>query len=200
MKLNGTTVTPDTRKGLVFMQLEDNLMHFCWKDRKSGKMEDDFIVFPGDAEIKQISQCTTGRVLLLKFKDTNRKCFYWLQEPSEDKDEEFLKKVNDLIDNPASASILPSGGGDMGRQRFPIMASQLQSLLQGSGGDISQQQLIELLSSSGALGGGGLSSLESLIGGRTSGRSRTETSTGAESPSPSSTRSRPPERPPLDQM
>ena len=37
-------------------------------------------------------------------------------------------------------------------------------------------------------------------GGRTSGRSRTETSTGAESPSPSSTRSQPPERPPLDQM
>ena len=40
MKLNGTTVTPDTRKGLVFMKLEDNLMHFCWKDRKTGKMED----------------------------------------------------------------------------------------------------------------------------------------------------------------
>lgn len=53
----------------------------------------DFIIFPGDAEIKAISQCTTGRVVLLKFKDTNRKCFYWLQEPKEEKDEEYLKKV-----------------------------------------------------------------------------------------------------------
>lgn len=40
MRLNGTTVSPDTRKGLVFMKMEDNLMHFCWKDRISGTVED----------------------------------------------------------------------------------------------------------------------------------------------------------------
>ena len=44
--------------------------------------------------MKRISQCTTGRVFLLKFKETNRKYFYWLQEPKEDKDEEFIKKVS----------------------------------------------------------------------------------------------------------
>lgn len=32
--------------------------------------------------------------MLLKFKDSSRKCFYWLQEPKDDKDEEFMKKVN----------------------------------------------------------------------------------------------------------
>ena len=31
--------------------------------------------------------------MLLKFKDTSRKFFYWLQEPKDDKDEEYLKKV-----------------------------------------------------------------------------------------------------------
>ena len=41
-----------------------------------------------------MSQCTTGRVVLLKFKDTSRKFFYWLQEPKEEKDEEYLKKVS----------------------------------------------------------------------------------------------------------
>jgi hypothetical protein len=94
MNLNGTTVSPDTRKGLVFMKLEDSLLHFCWKDRSNGQIEDDFIIFPGDAEIKPITQCKTGRVILLKFKENNRKYFYWLQEPKDDKDEEYVKKVS----------------------------------------------------------------------------------------------------------
>jgi hypothetical protein len=41
MKLNGTTVTADKRKGLVYVfQGEDSLMHFCWKDRSTGTVED----------------------------------------------------------------------------------------------------------------------------------------------------------------
>ena len=41
MKLNGTTVTADKRKGLVYVyQGDDSLMHFCWKDRTSGTVED----------------------------------------------------------------------------------------------------------------------------------------------------------------
>ena len=55
----------------------------------------DFIIFPGDAEMKRVPQCTTGRVFLLKFRDsTTRRFFYWLQEPKEEKDEELLKKVH----------------------------------------------------------------------------------------------------------
>lgn len=41
MKLNGSTVTADKRKGLVYVyQGEDSLMHFCWKDRTTGTVED----------------------------------------------------------------------------------------------------------------------------------------------------------------
>ncbi len=40
-----------------------------------------------------MGQCKTGRVYILKFKDSARKYFYWMQEPSEDKDEELMKKV-----------------------------------------------------------------------------------------------------------
>ena len=41
-----------------------------------------------------VPQCTTGRVFLLKFRDsTTRRFFYWLQEPKEEKDEDLLKKV-----------------------------------------------------------------------------------------------------------
>ena len=41
MSLRGTTVTADKRKGLVYVyQSDDSLMHFCWKDRGTGVLED----------------------------------------------------------------------------------------------------------------------------------------------------------------
>lgn len=91
-------VHPDKRKGLLYLyQSEDSLMHFCWKDRHTGKLfktllksmltffyetgvvEDDLIIFPDDCEYVRVSQCTTGRVYLLKFKSSNRKLFFWMQ-------------------------------------------------------------------------------------------------------------------------
>ena len=45
MKLTGTTVTADTRKGLVYMKQEDRLMHFYWKDRKNGDVVDVRVAF-----------------------------------------------------------------------------------------------------------------------------------------------------------
>ena len=41
MNLQGKMVHPDKRKGLVYIyQSDDNLTHFCWKDRKTGTVED----------------------------------------------------------------------------------------------------------------------------------------------------------------
>ena len=41
MYMKGKMVHPDKRKGLVYVyQSEDSLMHFCWKDRTSGNVED----------------------------------------------------------------------------------------------------------------------------------------------------------------
>ena len=71
----------------------------------------DFIIFPGDADFCKVPQCTTGRVFLLKFKNSSRKFFYWMQEPKEDKDEDICKKVNDLILNPRDSASLE---GDLG--------------------------------------------------------------------------------------
>jgi len=39
----------------------------------------DLIIFPDDVEYKHVTQCTTGRVYLLKFKSNNRKMFFWMQ-------------------------------------------------------------------------------------------------------------------------
>jgi 26S proteasome regulatory subunit N13 len=42
----------------------------------------------------------SSRVFLLEFKDTSRKLFFWMQEPKDDKDEDFLTKINQYINNP----------------------------------------------------------------------------------------------------
>ena len=41
MTLKGSTVTPDKRKGQVYIQqTDDSLIHFCWKDRTTGNVDD----------------------------------------------------------------------------------------------------------------------------------------------------------------
>ncbi|OQR71247.1 proteasomal ubiquitin receptor ADRM1-like [Tropilaelaps mercedesae] len=107
----GKLVTPDKRKGLVYVQqTEDSLIHFCWKDRSTGATEDDLIMFPGDAEFEKVSQCSTGRVFVLKFKSNYKRCFYWMQEPKDDKDDDYRTKVNQFLNDP-SAQTRSSGNG-----------------------------------------------------------------------------------------
>jgi len=137
MNLAGTTVTADKRKGMLYIY-RDDCTHFCWKDRTSGKQEDDLIVFPNDAEMVSVPQCTDGRVVLLKFKESNKKLFFWMQEPNskKDKDEELIKKVNDVLNNPSRGGSHVRGGDD---------AEALMQLLSSSGAS-SQSQIQQLQS------------------------------------------------------
>ncbi|CAG0918661.1 unnamed protein product [Notodromas monacha] len=172
----GNMVHPDKRKGLVYMyQSSDGLMHFCWKDRTSGAVEDDLIIFPEDCEYKAVPQCKTGRVFVLKFTSSSRKQFFWMQEPKTDKDEEFSAKVNEYLNTPPSARAArrirhnaeaPStaGGGSSssaaaaaaaaiagsgaGSGRDPMSEENLQSMLM----NLNQDQLIELFGGVGGLG------------------------------------------------
>jgi len=146
MTMRGNMVHPDKRKGLVYIhQSSDSLIHFCWKDRQSGNVEDDWIIFPDDCEFVRVPQCTTGRVYLLKFKSSNKKTFFWMQEPKTDKDESFCRKVNEFLNNP------PTPGSQGGRTSAG--ERDLQSLLNS----MSQQQLMQLF------GSGGMSGLSSLL-------------------------------------
>ncbi|CAO0795674.1 unnamed protein product [Mucor circinelloides] len=100
--VDGTWIKPDTRKGQVYMdQGEDRLLHLYWKERKNQSVaEDDLIIFPDEAEFRQITQCTTGRVYLLQFKTSNERHFYWMQSKTDDKDKEIVERVNELIRDP----------------------------------------------------------------------------------------------------
>ncbi|KAG0362058.1 proteasome complex subunit Rpn13 ubiquitin receptor-domain-containing protein [Gamsiella multidivaricata] len=97
-RITGTnTVKPDPAKGLVYLDEEDGMMHFYWKNRTTGAVEDDLILFPGDAELIAVPQCTSGRVIMLQFKSSSQKLFFWLQDASTAQDQFILQQVNTLI-------------------------------------------------------------------------------------------------------
>ncbi|CAN7999074.1 unnamed protein product [Ixodes hexagonus] len=166
MTLKGKMVHPDKRKGTVYVhQSDDSLMHFCWKDRTSGAVEDDLIIFPDDAEFKKVAQCVTGRVYVLKFKSSSRRCFYWMQEPKSDKDDELVRKVNEFLNNPPMPGSSRSATGGAGGSGANLQSDlnnigdeELQNLLN----NMSQHQLVQLL---GGIGGmSGVTNLSSLLG------------------------------------
>lgn len=135
MNMVGKMVHPDQRKGLVYVyQSDDGLMHFCWKDRTSGKVEDDLIIFPDDCEFKKVDQSKNGRVYLLKFKSSSKKCFFWMQEPKIEKDEELCKRLNEVINNPPSQSSLGSSRGEGGELQYMLNNMSQQQLMQLFGG------------------------------------------------------------------
>ncbi|XP_029424306.1 proteasomal ubiquitin receptor ADRM1 isoform X2 [Nannospalax galili] len=156
MSLKGTTVTPDKRKGLVYIQqTDDSLIHFCWKDRTSGTVEDDLIIFPDDCEFKRVPQCPSGRVYVLKFKAGSKRLFFWMQEPKTDQDEEHCRKVNECLNNPPMPGTLGASGS--GGHELSALGGEggLQSLL----GNMSHSQLMQLIGPAGLGGLGGLGAL-----------------------------------------
>uniref|UniRef100_A0A182VCI6 Proteasomal ubiquitin receptor ADRM1 homolog n=1 Tax=Anopheles merus TaxID=30066 RepID=A0A182VCI6_ANOME len=155
MNMVNKMVHPDNRKGLVYVyQAEDGLIHFCWKDRTSGTVEDDLILFPDDCEFKKIDYVKNGRVYVLKFKSSSRRLFFWMQEPKTDRDDEWCRRINEVINNPPSGNSIGSGGRNGGNDN-----GDLQYMLN----NMSQQQIMQLFGGVGQMGG-----LSSLLGSMTS--------------------------------
>ncbi|XP_068161195.1 proteasomal ubiquitin receptor ADRM1-like isoform X2 [Antennarius striatus] len=183
MTLSGNIVTPDKRKGSVYIQQsDDSLIHFCWKDRTTDNVDDDLIIFPDDCEFKRVNQCTTGRVYVLKFKAGSKRLFFWMQEPKTDKDDEYCRKVNEYLNNPPIPGAPGSGGGS-GHELSALGAEGgLQNLL----GNMSHNQLMQLIGPTGlgglglgALAGPGLANLLGSGGGATSSSSSSSRSQSA---------------------
>uniref|UniRef100_A0A3Q3WAQ2 Uncharacterized protein n=1 Tax=Mola mola TaxID=94237 RepID=A0A3Q3WAQ2_MOLML len=156
MTLKGNVVTPDKRKGTVYIQQsDDSLIHFCWKDRTTGNVDDDLIIFPDDCEFKRVNQCTTGRVYVLKFKAGSKRLFFWMQEPKTDKDDEYSRKINEYLNNPPIPGA-PGSGGSSGHELSALGGEGgLQNLL----GNMSHNQLMQLIGPTGLGGLGGLGAL-----------------------------------------
>ena len=155
---------------------DDGLLHLCWKDRKTGTVEDDLILFPEEAEWLRVAQCTTGRVFVLKFKTSSQRLFFWMQEPKTDRDEEWTKKINEIINNPAAATVQRQNDGDEEMMEAGDEEEALQQLMRNGGLSAQQQQLLQML---GGMGRPPAAAAAAPAGGARSSAGTTASSTGA---------------------
>ncbi|GAW05783.1 adhesion regulating molecule [Lentinula edodes] len=92
-------VDPSPAKGAILLRREDDLLHLMWKNRTSNEVEEDLILFPSDATFLKVSQAP-GRVYVLKFSSSNQRHFFWMQDASSVRDEEFVNNVNGFLMDP----------------------------------------------------------------------------------------------------
>jgi 26S proteasome regulatory subunit N13 len=112
---SGTRVTADPRKGVVQVSTSpEGILQVQHRERVSGNLIDEALLFEGSATFERVPQCTTGRVYVLKFVGSSRRMFFWIQEPSEAKDAENCAKLNELIANPPPPGARPGAGGPRG--------------------------------------------------------------------------------------
>ncbi|KAJ6557372.1 adhesion regulating molecule [Mycena vulgaris] len=99
---NSNTVEPSPVKGAIILTAgDDGLFHFTWKNRTTGVVDEDLILFPSDASFVKVPH-PTGRVYVLKFSSSNQRHFFWLQDASTARDEEFVANINRLLEDPES--------------------------------------------------------------------------------------------------
>jgi 26S proteasome regulatory subunit N13 len=134
MDPNTKMVRAEKRKGLIQLRTEDGMIQFIWKDRVSNQADDPLHIFRDEATFRKVQEAN-ARVYVLEFKDSNRKLFYWLQEPSDEKDEQYCADVNKYINNPpqpgANTDDKTGGLGNLDQNQL------LQFLAQQSGGNLS---------------------------------------------------------------
>ncbi|RPD62357.1 adhesion regulating molecule [Lentinus tigrinus ALCF2SS1-7] len=104
-------VDPDPTKGAILLQNgEDGLLHFIWKNRSNNDVEEDLILFPGDATFAKVEQSAWGRTYVLKFSSSDQRHFFWMQDANGSRDEEFVGNVNRLLADPSIVPIWYSEG------------------------------------------------------------------------------------------
>jgi len=168
MDWDGRMVTPDKRKGkiILYTSEEDQLTHFQWMDRDKNEVVTDLIVI-NDAYLERIQKCTSGRAYILRFTSSDKKMFFWMQEPSTDKDDENVKKFNEAVgatipEKPANAAAAPAaptpaaaaaatpaapGGAAPGAQEIdPALRAVLTQFLTQQGGGPAQRAPLPMTS------------------------------------------------------
>merc|ERR1711879_159393 len=104
----------DKGKLRVFRSREDALIHLTWTvtftKNKAPQEPEDLIIFEGDCTAKLVPK-QPGRVFFLKFNGQDQKKLFWFQSGDAKKDEETIKKLNEVLNNPEEieAKVDPAG-------------------------------------------------------------------------------------------
>ncbi|TFK52410.1 adhesion regulating molecule [Heliocybe sulcata] len=147
-------------KGAIILQKgEDELLHFVWKNRSTNDAEEDLILFPGDASFVKIPQVTGGRSYVLKFSSSNQRHFFWMQDASTARDDEFVKNLNLVLEDPDRIPVWQAGGAGSSQGQAstsqagsssqsaaapsgttPEQLAQIRSLVQSMSGNTAQNE------------------------------------------------------------
>lgn len=138
---DGTTpykVSPQRTPGYIYIYVEDDLPHFCWRPRTapSNQPTIDLIMLPGDGNFRPYegkgsdsSAPTNGRICVLRFSSSSARHLFWLQSKSQHpsgntswfspRDLKLVQIVDKLIQGEEvnvqeEIADLPEGGGDDG--------------------------------------------------------------------------------------
>jgi 26S proteasome regulatory subunit N13 len=137
--LRGKKVTPDATPGYLFLYVEDDIPHFCWRPRSAPPTEPEIDLFmvPGDGTFQpllkeegaeELHSPTNGRIYVLKFSSSSQRHFFWMQSKTQHKDgtlswfsqrdQRVGQIVNDILQGEEDVDIdqavqeLRHGGGD----------------------------------------------------------------------------------------
>lgn len=102
--------------------------------------------FAAYAPFKLYFQLIRLSVLFFKFNSTSERLFFWMQEPKQDKDEEWCRRINEVMNNPPPVNSLSTNrnGGNSSSD-----GNDLSYMLN----NMSQQQLLQLFGGVGQMGG-----------------------------------------------
>jgi len=120
-------VDPSPTRGVIALSAgEDGLLHFIWKNRVTGESEEDLILFPSDATFAKVPQST--RTYVLKFSSSNQRHFFWMQDASSQRDEEFVRNTNNLLEDPEHALVWSSASDEGSTSQSQVSTSSLQAV------------------------------------------------------------------------
>ncbi|KAL1950582.1 hypothetical protein VTO73DRAFT_5706 [Trametes versicolor] len=150
-------VDPDPTKGALLLQNgEDGLLHFIWKNRSSNVVDEDLILFPGDATFAKVEQSAWGRTYVLKFSSSNQRHFFYMQDADASRDEEFVGNINRLLVDPSIVPIWYSAGYNPNTQSAgPSTSAASSSQVPSSGFQATPEELARIRSIVSTLGAGG---------------------------------------------
>ncbi|KAI8632073.1 proteasome complex subunit Rpn13 ubiquitin receptor-domain-containing protein [Xylariaceae sp. FL1651] len=99
--------------GYIYLYYEDDLIHFCWRERSAplDEPEEDLVMVPTDsrfipyeAKDHPASAKTNGRIFVLKFLSSSQRNLFWLQSKPQGRngDPSWLsprdRKIGDIVD------------------------------------------------------------------------------------------------------
>ncbi|TKA53382.1 hypothetical protein B0A49_10649, partial [Cryomyces minteri] len=108
-------VKPIPTPGYIYLYVEDELTHFCWRPRSTpaSSPELDLLMIPGDgsftpytglngaASSENLKSPTNGRIFVLKFSSSSAKHFFWMQSKPQYQDSRFSErdqKLGQIVD------------------------------------------------------------------------------------------------------